>query len=570
MNIKAKIRSYIEIALKNLSIDNAFFALEYPENPEHGDFSTNVAMVNAKSLNTNPKDLANKIILEIKKDEIDFIKDIKLAGPGFINFSIKDDFFIKKILSAEIQDNKYGWGNNGSDEQVLVEYTDPNTFKVFHIGHLMSNAIGESISRLVQGSGSNVVRLCYPSDIGLHIAKSIWAMKKNLNDIPIASSSIQEKTNFLGKMYVQGVQAYVDSIIKIEIDSINKVLYDKSDSEINELYLKGRQWSIEHFELLYKRLDTKFDDYIYESEMAPIGLDIVKHFLKKGVFEISEGATVFKGENYGLHTRVFINSQGLPTYEAKEMGLNVSKFKKYPDTSESVIITASEQNDYFRVVVKALSLIDQNIGSKTKHIGHGMLRFTSGKMSSRSGKVITAETLISEIKSLVIEKLSQREIDDKEIDEIADTVAIGAIKYTILRQSIGSDVIFDSAASISFEGDSGPYLQYSAVRANSIIEKAKNQGISELIVPPENVSLLEKLIIRFPDIIERARAEYSPQQVSNYLISLAGAFNAYYSQNTIIDKDDPQSPYRVALTKAFHITITNGLWLLGIKVPRLM
>jgi arginyl-tRNA synthetase len=372
-------------------------------------------------------------------------------------------------------------------------------------------------------------------------------------------------------------------------------------------------------------LDTKFDDQIFESEMAPMGLEIVRAYLAKEVFEESKGAVVFKGENYGLHTRVFINSHGLPTYEAKEIGLNTTKFKKYPDTTESIIVTASEQNDYFKVLIKALGLIDENIGNKTKHIGHGMLRFASGKMSSRTGKVITAEELLADTKKLVAGKMVGREFSEKEVEEISNTVAVAAIKYSILRSSIGGDVIYDQSKSISFEGDSGPYLQYSAVRAGSIIEKARSEGVpSEPVLyalqtsPPsptialaddkENMSarssflgdesgvgqapvlvaseegsgnefamhtgtadaILTRLILRFPEIIERAKREYAPQHVANYLINLAGAFNSFYASQTIVDKNDTKSPYYVALTKAFQTTITNGLWVLGIKVPKKM
>ncbi len=553
--------------------------VDYPENPDHGDFSTNVAMVNAKKLGINPKVLAEKIVEEFNKVMPDSIQSASIAGPGFINFTVKNAVFTREII--EISKNiEYGWSLGEKNKNTLFEYTDPNTFKVFHIGHLMANAIGESLSRLSQSQGATVTRICYPSDIGLHIAKSVWAMQKHELEIPADSTSIQEKTNFLGKMYVEGVQAYeADVANKDDIDALNKILYERSSPAIHALYEKGRAWSLEHYELLYKRLGTTFDDTIYESDMAPVGLDIVKKFLGKGVFVESEGAVVFKGEDHGLHTRVFINSKGLPTYEAKEVGLNITKFKKYPRTDESFIITASEQNDYFKVLKKALTLIDENIGSKTTHIGHGMMRFASGKMSSRTGKVITAEDLLSDIRALVAEKIQGRGFSEAETDEISDIIAIGAIKYTILRQSTGGDVIFDSSASISFEGDSGPYLQYATVRANSILAKAEQEGIKSEYgerstqnggIANANVSLVEKLITRFPDILERASKEAAPQSIANYLIALAGAFNSFYAGNTIVDKNDPVSPYRVALTKSFVTTMTNGLWVLGIKVPKKM
>jgi arginyl-tRNA synthetase len=627
-------------AVSGLGIEDAAIALEYPENLEHGDFSANLALAESKRLKISPRALAEKIVSEFKKEieagGADFIESVSIAGPGFINFKVKDKVLAEKIVELAAADSKASRTESNAGQKIMVEYTDPNTFKPFHIGHLMSNAIGESLSRLIEFSGVEVTRLCYPADIGLHIAKSVWALQKNLDKMPHDGAPIAERTAFLGKMYVEGTAAYeADPAAKDDIDALNKVLYERSSKDVNALYEKGRKWSLDHFESLYELLGTKFDGMIFESEMAPVGLDIVREFAKKGVFEESDGAIVFKGEKYGLHTRVFINSYGLPTYEAKEMGLNTTKFERYPGLAQSIIVTANEQNEYFKVVIKALVEIDANVGSKTKHIGHGMMRFQSGKMSSRTGNVVTAEALIAEIKAMVMEKMAGREFSADEAGEVSDMVAIAAIKYTILRQGIGGDVIFDSAKSISFEGDSGPYLQYSAVRAQSVLIKAegaelsRGRGENVVVIPasrseakaqvgiqghasktldprfrgddtevrtigtdaisdrgkhprrfrssvpaafqlPETVGLLEKLIIRFPDIAERARQEYAPQHIANYLINLAGAFNAFYGTSVIVDAKEPLSPYRIELTKAFLKTMTEGLWLLGIKVPRRM
>jgi len=570
--MKQTLMKALSEAVEPLGIDASSIRLEYPEDPSHGDFSSNIAMANAKKLGMAPKVLAEKVIAAFDDVKPSFIESVSIAGPGFINFKVKDSFFAQSIAGIVENGAEYGWGSGDRGRKIMVEYTDPNTFKVFHIGHLMSNAIGESLSRLIEASGAKVVRICYPSDIGLHIAKSIWAIQKHEDEIPSDSASIQERTAFLGKMYVEGTQKYeADPAAKDDIDALNKVIYAKSSRTVNALYEKGRKWSLDHFELLYKTLGTKFDGFIYESDMAPKGLEIVRSHIGK-VFEESEGAVVFKGEQYGLHTRVFINSLGLPTYEAKEVGLNVTKFQQHPDADSSIIVTASEQNDYFKVLLKVLALIDEKNREKTKrHIGHGMMRFASGKMSSRTGNVITAESLLADIKAMVAEKIVGREFTAAEADEVSEMIAVAAIKYTILRSAVGSDIIFDSSASISFEGDSGPYLQYSAVRANSVLEKAKAEiSVDSKIILPENTGLLERLISRFPEVLERARAEYAPQHVAHYLTDLAGAFNSFYASTSIIDKDEPLSPYRIAITKAFLTTMTNGLWVLGIKVPRKM
>ncbi|MCL5782091.1 MAG: arginine--tRNA ligase, partial [Patescibacteria group bacterium] len=359
------------------------------------------------------------------------------------------------------------------------------------------------------------------------------------------------------------------------------------DEEINALYDRGRKESLDAFEKVYERLGTKFDNYFFEGKEGRNGEAIARGLLQKGILEESDGAIIFPGEKYGLHTRVFINSQGLPTYETKELGLNVEKFKLYPDLDQSIIVTANEQSDYFKVLLKVFDLFEKNIAGKTKHISHGMMRFAHGKMSSRKGNVISGTGLIDEIKDMVMEKMGQESSgdsrhalskgDQQSDDQVADIVAIGAIKYTILRQAIGGDIIFDSVKSISFEGDSGPYLQYSTVRAGAVLKKAKDEGIDpehdlSRITFPENwkVHDIERLLIRFGEIADNACREFAPQYVANYLMALAGEYNSFYAKQKIVDKSDPLSPYYVTITEAFRNVIVKGLWLLGIGVPERM
>ncbi len=526
-------------------------------------------MVCAKKAEVAPRELADKLVDALGQNKPDFVESITVAGPGFINFKVKDSAFVEAIVRGGATSG----GGTSSSKRIMVEYTDPNPFKVFHIGHLMANAIGESISRLVESDGTSVVRACYQGDVGLHVAKTIWAIRKQDQrpDFPTVTDAVR----WLGEMYVKGSQFDDDADIQKEIATINKKIFEKSDPEINEIYEQGRKWSLEYFDIIYERLGTKFDQFFFESEVAGDGIKVVHEFLKKGVFVESDGAVVFKGEDHGLHTRVFITSGGLPTYETKEIGLNIEKFRKYPDLDESIIITANEQNEYFKVLLKAFSLIDENIYAKTRHISHGIMRFASGKMSSRKGNIVSAEELIAAIREMVTEKMSDREgWSDGDRESIADIVAIGAIKYTVLRQAIGGDVVFDSAQSISFEGDSGPYLQYAAVRANSILEKSKaasyGAGDSNTMRCPDEATHLERLLSRFGDIVDRARAEHAPHHVAHYLMAVAGAFNGYYAAHQIIDAADPLSPYRIVLTRRFAETMTEGLRLLGIEVPSKM
>ena len=581
-SMEQEIKNLIKDALKNLDIEVSDIKLEHPEDFKNGDYSTNVALAIAKSVGRNPKELAEKIVAEIIRLNVDKnIKKIEIAGNGFINFYLSRKFFARSV--EEILNKAENFGKNDALEgkKIMVEYTDPNPFKPFHIGHLMSNAIGESISRLVEFSGAETKRANYQGDLGLHIAKAVYGLLKN-KTLQTKEGNHNFQALNIGQAYVAGSEAYeIDQKAKKEIDEINKKIYARSDEKINEIYEWGFKVTMESFEDLYKILGTKFDFYFLESEMTDIGRDIVNdnldkdvgHEYGKRIFEESDGAIVFKAEKYDpkLHTRVFITSQGLPTYETKELGLTIEKFKTYPDMHLSIMITANEQMDYMRVVAKAISLICPQYGEKMKHIIHGMMRLTTGKMGSRKGNIIAGETLLNDVRDSILEKMTDRNFSSVEQEKIASDVAVSAIKYSILKQGTGGDIIFDFEKSISFEGDSGPYLQYSYARANSVLEKAQKENI----LPDPHAFLpetfeVEKLLYKFPEVVFRAASEYEPHYIANYLIEVARAYNSFYGNTMIVNKEDKTSSYKIALTYAFSFVMKNGLYLLGIEAPKKM
>lgn len=628
MKEKIHIQNLIKEALRNLNVNEEIdFAVEHPDDFKNGDYSTNVAMVYAKELKMNPKDLAEKIvkILRQAQDESLEIQEIRVAGPGFINFYLSREFFLNSI--KEILEQNENWGKNNllNGKKIMVEYTQPNPFKPFHIGHLMSNAIGESISRLLEYCRAEVIRANYQGDVGPHVAKAIYILIKNKNttnsltadfvvgDENFESSKISEIANYIGRAYSEGSNLYdTDENIKKEIDEINKKIYNKSDEEINEIYNWGRKITLNAFEEIYKLLGTEFNEgfYFFESEMAPVGENVVKNNIGK-IFKESSNAIIFNAEDYDpkLHTRVFINSQGLPTYETKEIGLTLTKFEKVKDLDLSIVTTAIEQGEYMKVVQKAISLIYPDLEKKMKHITHGMMRFADGKMSSRKGNVITGESLINEVQDKVFSKmmdsnskhkkvsLENSDLEEKteEIKNICKKVGVSALKYSILKSSLGSDIIYDFEKSISFEGDSGPYLQYSAVRAKSILEKSKSfnkedkkaksskaGSLDASLEAFREVTNLEKKLYQFPEVVEYSYQKLEPHHIATYLTELASEFNTFYANTQILPKEDPEGKntsygagskyieYHLGLTEAFYITMKNGLNLLGIEIPERM
>lgn len=580
MDTKILITEIIEKALRELDITDVVVEIEQPKDTDHGDFSSNVALIVGKVLKRSPRELAKEIVKNIEDgiSNVEFLDKVEIAGPGFINFWVSNEVLFKNIQQITEKKDEYGKSDVLKSKRVMVEFTDPNPFKEFHIGHLYSNTVGESLSRLFEANGANVKRANYQGDVGLHVAKALYGLQQKLKNSGFTiheweKKDLKERAKFLGEAYALGANAYEENEeAKKEIAELNKKVFEK-DSSIQELYEKGRQWTLDYFEEIYKRLGTKFDFYYFESVAGPIGLQLVLENLKKGIFEESEGAVIFPGKKYGLHNRVFINSLGLPTYEAKELGLAPTKYKDFAyDTS--IIVTGNEINEYFRVLLKALSLISPDLAAKTTHISHGMVRLPSGKMSSRTGNVVTGESMLDEAKKKaeeIAKNIEYRtENKEKSKDDVSEVIGVGAVKYALLKNGIGKDVKFDFDEVVSFEGNSGPYLQYTYVRTHSILEKAKAKTYefsARTKLEKEEAEVVRHLL-HFQDVIKRAAGEYSPNLIATYLYELAQKFNLFYEKHQIIESK--HADFRLALTEATGQVLKNGLYLLGIKMVERM
>ena len=558
--VKAELHRVLEKIVSDLGA-TVSFAVDYPPSNVSGgaDYATNAALAAAKALGKNPQEVAESIKVELEKMALPFVQEVTIAGPGFVNITLTSQFFRDAVARTLSEGEE--WGKNALREgmRVMVEHTQPNPFKPFHIGHLMSNTIGESVTRLMRYSGAQVIAANYQGDVGLHIAKAIWGLQQKGYD----ASDVTK----IGEAYVSGNSAYEeDAKAKEEIVSINKRIYAR-DPELMPLYNQGREVTLARFEVLYRLLGTRFDHYFFESETALPGMELVKEGKEKGVFEESEGAVVFRGEKAGLHTRVFITKEGLPTYETKDLGLAVSKLKLFP-LDLSITTTAIEQGEYFKVVFEALAEMRPEFRGKFLHVAFGMLQLTSGKMSSRKGNIITGESLIEDMTEAA--RLRMKEGDRDVGEDVAGIVGVAAIKYTVLKQNLGKNIVFDPEKSLSLEGDSGPYLQYAHVRTSSILRKAKEENvIADTHGPHGETTQLEKLLIRFPEVVERASQDIEPHHVAQYLTELSSALNSWYASTKVLDGTD-QAPYKLAIVDATRQTLKNGLYLLGISAPEEM
>ena len=548
--MEEKIRKSVLAGLLEVSDGKTDFAftVERSSSAAHGDYAVNAAMVSAKGLGMVPRELAEKLKGHLLKTLSDDIQSVEVAGPGFINITLSKDAVALAIAEAAAQGEDWGKGKIEGGKRVVVEYTDPNPFKEMHIGHLMSNVIGEAVARLTENEGAHITRANYQGDVGPHVAKALWALRKRGVTEPATAEEI-------GAAYTDGSRAYEeDASAEAEINALNTAIYAGDDHELMELWRKGRDVSLAAFEDIYRVLGTKFDYYFFESETATPGLRIVEDGLAKGVFEESDGAVIYRGEKKGLHTLVFVTGRGTPTYEAKDIGLAFLKEERI-QSDRSLIVTAAEQVGHFKVVLAALEELAPTIAQKTRHIPHGFLRLASGKMSSREGNVITAAGFLADVLRFASEKNPD--------PLIAEQVAVGAIKFMILRQAPGQDIVFDPEQSLSLEGDSGPYLQYALVRAVKILsyESESAGGTAE----PAEPYAIERLVLHFPEVAAR---ELAPNLLMTYLLELAGEWNSFYAKEQVLGS--PEEAYKQRVTRAFANTMANGLKLLGIPTPEKM
>lgn len=539
--------------------------LELPENESFGDYSTNVAL---GEKGKNPREVAEAIVKKLRlfKQLNNFVEKIEVAGPGFINFWLKRDVLVDNLIQIDSEKEKYGSSDLFQNRKVVFEYAHPNTHKAFHIGHLRNITTGETLSRLYEAVGAKVIRVNYQGDVGLHIAKAIWGIKELGFEDP---GSLKARAEFLGKAYAAGATAYEeDENAKGEIDSINTSIYEKSDTEINKIYEETRKWSLDYFDAIYKRVYTKFDRLYFESEVAQSGKEIALEALKKGILRESEGAVIFPGSEYELHDRVFVSGKGVPTYEAKDLGLAKLQFAEY-DPDKLIHTVGPEQTGYFQVIFKALELILPETKGREVHVPYGWVRLKEGKMSSRTGNVILGEKVLDDAKESIKKTYKTEE-------KTAEMIAVGAVKYSFLKTGLNQDIAFDLRESISLEGNSGPYLQYTAARCNSVLGKSGRVKERESIsfdnetmeqFNNEELSILRSLV-RFSEIIETAAKNYSPNLLCNYLYDLAQKYNEFYNKYRIIGSEDEE--FRLRLTSGVRQCLSNGLRLLGIETPEKM
>jgi arginyl-tRNA synthetase len=552
--MKQELEHEVAAAVKDLFSRDVVIDLTRPEE-QFGDYATNIALQLSKELGQNPREIGETIALKLRETLAEQIREVSVAGPGFVNLSLSDASLLT-ALKSQPQKSLIG-------KTVVAEYSDPNPFKVLHAGHLYTSIVGDSIANLLEFAGATVHRVNFGGDVGLHVGKTLWAITQEIGEDPSSLDTIDpaNRSEWMARAYVRGTNAYEDDeTAKTAIVAINKRVYaihtdNDHDSALAQIYWTCRQWSYDYFDAFYDRIGSHFEKYYPESQTAPVGLQTVEEQLEKGVFTRSDGAVVFIGEPYGLHTRVFINSEGLPTYEAKDVGLSMVKWQDY-HFDASVIITGNDIVEYMKVVLKAIEQFAPELAGATRHLTHGNVKLSGGvKMSSRKGNFLRAVDVLDAAKE------ASESITHQENEE----AVLAAVKYAFLKNRIGGDIIYEPEESVALEGNSGPYLQYAHARARSILSKVTDR--SE--VPIEDLEKDERSLVRkiseYPEVFDKAVNELMPHHICTYLYELAQVFNRFYEHNRVIGES--RQAIRVQLITHYANTLKSGLALLGITAP---
>lgn len=530
-------------------------SLEIPPNIKFGDLSFPCFSL-ASRLKKNP--------FEISKDlsKLNYGKEImktEARGP-YLNF-----FVNKKILAESVLNNilkkkdSYGKNEIGKAKKIMVEFSSPNTNKPLHLGHLKNNSIGMSVSNILEFSGYKVIKGNLFNDRGVPISKVMYAYQK----LGGKKTPDKKPDHFAGDLYVLYAKKENEKTEKEVQEMLQK--WEKKDRKTRELWKKINEWTIKGIKETYKTFGTKFDVEFRESQFYNKAKDIIKDGLKKKVFAKKDNAVVAKLDP--LPDKVILRSDGTSVYITNDLALTKHKFEKYK-IDESIWVTGSEQKLYFEQLFRILFLLGYNFSQKCRHLSYGMVLLESGKMKSREGNVIDADDIIAEVKELAKKEIEKREkVSKNELEKRALAIALSAIKFYLLRVDASKDVLFEPEKAVSFEGYTGPYLQYAYARASNILKKSgkKSSADYSVLKSDEETALINKLSM-FEKVVKESALKLEPNLVANYAYQLCQNFAEFYEKCPVMNaKDEKEKSARIVLVEAFKQVLGNALALLGIE-----
>jgi arginyl-tRNA synthetase len=552
--------SVIKVLKKELNFadDEISSLIEIPPSSELGDFAF-PCFVLAKTLKKSPDRIARDLAEKIKSPDFEKVE----AKGSYVNFFINKKTLAEKILK-EILTKKEKYGSSTFDKKiVMIEFSQPNTHKAFHVGHVRGTSLGESISRILEFSGSRIIRANYSGDTGMHIAKWLWCYQKFHK-----SEQLKYDESWIASIYVEAAQKISENeIFQKEVEEINRKLESKKDKQLMVLWKKTRTASINAWKNIYKDLNTKFDVHYFESEMEKPAKEFVQMLLTKKIAKISDGATVIDFNDFGepnLGVFLLLRKDGTVLYGGKDMSLAEKKFRNFR-LDKSYYIIGREQDLYIHQVFKALELMKSKAAGKSFYIPLSEVRFPWGKMSSRTGDNILYSDFKKELIEYAKKEITKRQkLPDRELENRALKIAVATMKYTMLKQDANKAIIFNKKEAMNFEGNTGPYLLYTYARARSILKKA-NYKKTKFKIPELNDE--EKRLIlqlsKFPEEVKKAKNDLAPNHIANYAYQLAQYFNEFYHSNKVLGSDSES--FKLCLVDSSSQVLKNSLALLGIE-----
>ena len=544
----------------------------------------------------NPQQIGEAIGAHIKQSAPNLVCDFNVIK-GFLNLVIADSYYINFL--NDIKDNpQYGLAAPNSKEALLVEYSSPNTNKPLHLGHIRNNLLGYSVAEILKAAGHKVYKTQIINDRGIHICKSMIAWQRFGNGETPESTGLKGD-KLVGNYYVAFDKAYKTEIEQLIAEGKTKEEAEKQapiflaaqellrkweagDAEVLALWKKMNSWVYDGFGVTYKNLGVDFDSNYYESNTYLLGKDIVEQGLAKGVFFKKEDGSVWCDLTAdGLDEKLVLRSDGTSVYITQDMGTATQRVKDYPDVKGMVYTVGNEQDYHFKVLFLILKKLGYDWASKLYHLSYGMVDLPSGKMKSREGTVVDADDLISEMQQTAKE-ISQElgKLDgytEEQKEELYRTIGLGALKYYILKVDPKKRILFDPKESIDFQGNTGPFVQYTYARIRSILRKYNEvaTGKPQVTNLPSELHEKEKTLLRsigqFPAVVQDAADNYSPALVANYVYDLVKDFNSFYQNVSILGEQDPvKLDFRVALCRKISEIIAEAFKMLGIQVPERM
>lgn len=541
-----------------------------------------------------PEQTANEIgeYLTHEVEEIDDYNVIK----GFLNLSLQDDFWIS-FLNSTVTDNDFGNRKNANPQKILIEYSSPNTNKPLHLGHIRNNLLGYSVANILKTQGHEVVKVNLVNDRGIHICKSMLAWQKWGKQID-PEKAHKKGDHLVGDFYVKFDQEYKKEVnVLVEkgmreeeakkkaplILEAQEMLrkWEARDAEVISLWKEMNRWVLDGFDITYKNLGVDFDKVYFESDTYKLGKELVLQGLEKGVFFKKEDGSVWADlSDEGLDEKLLLRSDGTSVYMTQDLGTAHQRYTDF-NADDLIYVVGNEQNYHFQVLRILLNKLGFNWAEHIHHLSYGMVELPEGKMKSREGTVVDADDLMEEMvdtaaaMSKELGKLDGFEKEEK--NNIIKTIGLGALKYFILKVDPKKSMTFNPKESIDFNGNTGPFIQYSYTRIQSLIKKAKDKEISvpenvdqKVKISPKELQLI-KLIHQYPEILTEAAANFSPAVIANYVYDLAKEYNQFYHDHPIVSEGKTNvSQFRLLLSKQVGIIIHSGMNLLGIDVPERM